>query len=285
MAQTGKLGKDEPHPVALFTAAAQFLNNAWVDRSLRIDKPLEVEHIGHGAETAVWWTRRLRNVRWLSRIFTCAAGRSNQAARSISGKARVFPLFGGHSISNVLLVIASASSSPSTANAATRLPQRCRMSPSGSRGPARTEPVSSRNSLRAATDASRPHPFRLLESFRRPRPCVARKARPDAPAGLPTRTCPPVSEFPRSKPCISIGKGIAKDEAASDAFCIGNTVARGLQSALFLGCWLFVLIRRLGWHVAWLGFVCRLGAFLVRGLLLAPFVKNDTVAFFVCWHG
>jgi hypothetical protein len=179
MAQTGKLGKDEPHPVALFTAAAQFLNNAWVDRSLRIDKPLEVEHIGHGAETAVWWTRRLRNVRWLSRIFTCAAGRSNQAARSISGKARVFPLFGGHSISNVLLVIASASSSPSTANAATRLPQRCRMSPSGSRGPARTEPVSSRNSLRAATDASRPHPFRLLESFRRPRPCV-----PERPARM-----------------------------------------------------------------------------------------------------
>jgi hypothetical protein len=67
-------------------------------------------------------------VRWLSRIFTCAAGRSNQAARSISGKACVFPLFGGHSISNVLLVIASASSSPSTANAVTRLPPRCRMS-------------------------------------------------------------------------------------------------------------------------------------------------------------
>jgi hypothetical protein len=125
-------------------------------------------------------------------------------------------------------------------------------------------------------------PFGIVQA---PSSLCSRKARPDAPAGLPTRTCPPVSEFQRSKPCISIGKGIAKDEAASDAFCTGNTVARGLQSALFLGCWLFVLIRRLGWHVAWLGFVCRLGAFLVRGLLLAPFVKNDTVAFFVCWHG
>ncbi len=63
----------------------------------------------------------------------CAADRSNHAARSISGKDRVLPLFGGHSISNLLLLMASTSRSPSTANAVTRLPPRCRMSPSGSR--------------------------------------------------------------------------------------------------------------------------------------------------------
>src|SRR4029077_15569904 len=102
MAEPGNLGENEPHPVALLSTAAQFLDNSRIDRSLRIDKPLEVKVIGHGAETAVWSTSRSRSVRWLSRILTCAAGRSNQAARSTSGNDCIFPPFGGHSISNVL---------------------------------------------------------------------------------------------------------------------------------------------------------------------------------------
>jgi hypothetical protein len=39
--------------MALLSAAAQFLDHARIDRSLCIDEALEIEGIGHGAETAV----------------------------------------------------------------------------------------------------------------------------------------------------------------------------------------------------------------------------------------
>src|ERR1700676_5554264 len=81
---------------------------------------------------------------------------SNHSARSISGKACIFPLLGGHSISKLLLMMVAASRSPSTANATTRLPPRWRISPSGSSGPARRTPVSSVNSRLAALIASSP---------------------------------------------------------------------------------------------------------------------------------
>jgi hypothetical protein len=51
--EAGNLGKHEPHPVAPLLATAQFLDNARIDRSLRINEPLEVEGICHGAEIAV----------------------------------------------------------------------------------------------------------------------------------------------------------------------------------------------------------------------------------------
>ena len=65
-------------------------------------------------------------------------------------------LFGGHSISNVLLVMALTSRSPSMANAVTRLPPRRRISPRGSKGPERLRPVSSWSYRRAAAAASSP---------------------------------------------------------------------------------------------------------------------------------
>src|SRR5260221_3223302 len=43
MAEAGKLGKNEPQPVTLLLTMAQFGNNTWVDRRLRINKALEIE--------------------------------------------------------------------------------------------------------------------------------------------------------------------------------------------------------------------------------------------------
>src|SRR5665647_1844620 len=55
MPETGQLGKDEPHPVTLLPAPAQFCDNTGVDRRLCINKALEVERIGHGAGLASVW--------------------------------------------------------------------------------------------------------------------------------------------------------------------------------------------------------------------------------------
>src|SRR6202022_3836262 len=107
LAEAGKLGKNEPHPVTLLLTMAQFGKNTLVDRRLCINKALEMKRIGHGACLAPGWptssASRSRSGRWLSRIFACAAGRSNHSARSISGKVCILPPFGGHSISKVLL--------------------------------------------------------------------------------------------------------------------------------------------------------------------------------------
>ena len=48
MSETGQLGKDEPHPVALFPAPAQFGEDTRIYRGLRIDKSLKIKRIGHG---------------------------------------------------------------------------------------------------------------------------------------------------------------------------------------------------------------------------------------------
>jgi hypothetical protein len=109
MAEAGKLGENEPHPVTLLPALAQFSNNTRVDRRLRINKALEIEGIGHGARLAPDWPKssasRSRSGRWLWRIFAWANGSSNHSARSISGKVCILPPFGGHSISKLLLLM------------------------------------------------------------------------------------------------------------------------------------------------------------------------------------
>ena len=51
------------------------------------------------------------------RIFRRASAIANQAARSISGKVRLRPERGGHSISKVLLRMSAGSQSPSMAHA------------------------------------------------------------------------------------------------------------------------------------------------------------------------
>ena len=49
MSESGKLREDEPHPVALLLAAAQFGNDPRVDRRLCIEEALEIEGISHSA--------------------------------------------------------------------------------------------------------------------------------------------------------------------------------------------------------------------------------------------
>ncbi len=52
MTEAGQLGKNEPHPVTLLLAPAQFGKDAPVDRRLRIDKALEIERAGQGGGPA-----------------------------------------------------------------------------------------------------------------------------------------------------------------------------------------------------------------------------------------
>src|SRR3954447_17000779 len=93
---------------------------------------------------------RSKNGIWLFTILRRAVSRSNQAARSTSGNVCVRPERGGHSSSNVLLTMRSASRSPATANAAMTL-RPDRTVPSSRSSPAGTgEPSSSANSRRAA---------------------------------------------------------------------------------------------------------------------------------------
>jgi hypothetical protein len=98
--------------------------------------------------------------RWSSslcpdRIFDRAPFRSNQAARSTSGKAAIRPLEGGHSISKELLTSDVVSKSASPQKAITRLPPRWRISPKARNGPIEAAgPSSSANSRRAACSGS-----------------------------------------------------------------------------------------------------------------------------------
>jgi hypothetical protein len=103
---------------------------------------------------------RIFSSRWSSslcpdRIFDRAAFRSNQAARSTSGKAALRPLDGGHSISKELLTSDIVSKSASPQKAITRLPPRWRISPKARNGPIEAAgPSSSANSRRAACSGS-----------------------------------------------------------------------------------------------------------------------------------
>ena len=94
--------------------------------------------------------------RWPARIFCAATSSGNHAARSISGNSCCRPDFGGHSIVNVVLCTAAASRSPSTAQAVTTLPPAWRTGVSGRNGPSTLNPVSSRNSRRAASSGVSP---------------------------------------------------------------------------------------------------------------------------------
>ena len=58
-------------------------------------------------------------------IFLFASSMSKNSARSISGNSCFFPERGGHSIVNVLLLVAAGSQSPSNAHAWTALPPFC----------------------------------------------------------------------------------------------------------------------------------------------------------------
>src|SRR5450631_584816 len=116
--ESGKLREDEPHPVALLLTAPQFGKDPRVEGRLGVEEALEIEGIGHGAGLVPGWftssASSSRSSRWLSRTFAWADGRSNHSARSISGKLRFRPPFGGHSISKVLLFMVCTSTSPST---------------------------------------------------------------------------------------------------------------------------------------------------------------------------
>src|SRR6202022_3465760 len=80
-------------------------------------------------------SRRSMNARWAGISLRRAVSRSNHAARSTSGNVCIFADRGGHSSSNVLLVVRVTSRSPSTAQAWTILPPACRTVPSGVLGP------------------------------------------------------------------------------------------------------------------------------------------------------
>src|SRR5262249_53920637 len=104
-----------------------------------------VAHVGiHRAPPSSARSSRSRNGACAALIFLAASSRTNQPTRSISGKVCIRPERGGHSISNVLLVAASGSRSPSAPHATTCLPDFCVISPSSTNGPSGgVAPVSS----------------------------------------------------------------------------------------------------------------------------------------------
>ncbi len=87
-------------------------------------------------------------------IFSLASSMVNHSALSISGKDCLRPLFGGHSISNVLLLICEGSIAVSTAQDNTCLPLFCLIAFNGMNLPEGFSPVSSSNSRLAAESGS-----------------------------------------------------------------------------------------------------------------------------------
>src|SRR5450759_645443 len=55
MPEAGKLRKNEPHPVTLLLAPAQFGKDARINRRLRLNETLEIGSISHGAGLAPDW--------------------------------------------------------------------------------------------------------------------------------------------------------------------------------------------------------------------------------------
>src|SRR6185369_17363891 len=92
--------------------------------------------------------------RWRSLIFVFASGTENQSPLSISGKPWILPDFGGHSRSNVLLLMVAVSNSPSHAQASTFFPDFNLIGDNSVNLPSRSTPVSSWNSRRAAVKGS-----------------------------------------------------------------------------------------------------------------------------------
>src|SRR5579885_1063008 len=128
-------------------------------------------------------------------ILSRAAASVNHSARSASGMVILRPLFGGHSISHVSLVIAAASRSPSKAKAVTLLPPGWIASPSGTSLPCGKKPVSSLNSLLAAASAASPSSGSPFGIDQHPRSLL----RQNGPPGWTSRTCsfPPEKRYMR----------------------------------------------------------------------------------------
>lgn len=109
-----------------------------------------------------WAGSRSRNPACPGTIRFLALSRLNQPARSTSGNSCRRPDFGGHSMENVLLRAPSGEQSPSTAHTVIALPVGCVICPSGKNSPLAAYPVSSWNSLFAATSASSSSPYSPL---------------------------------------------------------------------------------------------------------------------------
>src|SRR5580692_1658035 len=124
---------------------------------LRVSRAAQLESWISALVVLTIAAKRFKNSCWAGWIFASAAGRVNHPARSTSGNSCFFPDFGGHSIENELLRIASASQSPSTAHAVITLPELSLISDSKDNSPiAGANPVSSWNSLFAAASGSSP---------------------------------------------------------------------------------------------------------------------------------
>jgi hypothetical protein len=100
-----------------------------------------------------------RNGCWLFRIRSFASRIENHWPRSTSEISRCRPECGGHSIWQTLLLRLEGSQSPSKAHAVTVLPPACLMVPSSTKGPSEAKPVSSVNSLRAASNGGSPSTY------------------------------------------------------------------------------------------------------------------------------
>ena len=91
-----------------------------------------------------------------------ASCKVNQSARSTSGNSCCRPDFGGHSIENMLLRISFGEQSPSRAHTITIFPLGCLICCKGRNSPAGAIPVSSSNSLFAASSGSSPSTYSPL---------------------------------------------------------------------------------------------------------------------------
>ena len=140
--------------------------------------------------------RRSRNAPCAGLSFALASSSPNQPARSTSGTVCIRPEPGGHSSSNVLLTIASASRSPSTAQAVTSLPPFWRTLPrSASSAGDSAVPVSSSNSRSAHACASSSSPYSPFGIDQAPASLRAQ----NGPPGCTIRTCgsPSTSRYSR----------------------------------------------------------------------------------------
>src|SRR5579864_5251020 len=116
-----------------------------------------VEFAGQFGKRHGTTSKRSRSVACDALILRRAVCWSNQPARSTSGNVCISPDRGGHSSSNVLLLMFFTSRSPSTAHASTIFPPACRIDPIERTGPIGAgTPSSSWNSRRAATSGSSP---------------------------------------------------------------------------------------------------------------------------------
>jgi hypothetical protein len=130
---------------------------------------------------------RSRNPACPGTIRFLALSKLNQPARSTSRNSCHRPDFGGHSMENVLLRMSSGEQSPSTAHTVITLPVGCVIFPRGKNSPLASNPVSSWNSLFAATSASSSSPYSPFGMDHAPSSLffqTARRDEPGKPRGL-----------------------------------------------------------------------------------------------------